>query len=118
MARTSIAVQEVPFQGNIAGITLGAVDAVNGMMFPNDGRTLLVVRNADAAGKTVTVKSVADEAGRTGDQVITVAAGAIAVVGPLRRSWWNQPSGADSGNVYVDFSAATNTTIAALRLNQ
>lgn len=117
MARTSIAIQEVASQSNIAAVTLGAVDSVNGMMFPNDGQTILLVQNADAAPKTVTVASVADEAGRTGDQVITVAAGKIAIVGPLRQAWWNQRS-SDAGNVYVDFSAATSTTVAALRLKQ
>ncbi len=113
--RTSIAVQDVPFQSNLAGITLGAVDAVNGMMFPNDGATILIIRNSDAAAKTVTIKSVPDEAGRSVDQVITVAAGAIAIVGLLRPAWWNQRS-TDAGSVYIDFSAATSTTVAALRL--
>lgn len=116
MARTSIAVEEVAFQGYDSDVTFTAVDAVNGMMFPNDGRTVLLVRNADAAAKTVTVVSVADDAGRTGDHSIVIAAGKTAIVNPLRPGWWSQRGGADGGQVYVDFSAATSTTVACVRL--
>lgn len=118
MARTSIPVEEVPFQGYDSAVTFSGADAANGMMFPNDGRTVLLVRNSDAAAKTVTVVSVADEARRTGDHSISIAAGNTAVIGPLRPGWWNQRSGADGGNVYVDFSAATAVTVGCLRLNQ
>lgn len=117
MPRTSIAVEEVPFQSADNDVTFNAVDAANGMMFPNDGRTILLVKNADAAAKTVTIRAVPDEAGRSVDLVVTVAAGKTALVPPLRPAWWNQRSGADMGQVYVDFSAATNTTVACNRLN-
>lgn len=116
MPRTSIAVEEVPFQSFDNDITFGAVDAVNGMMFPNDGQTVLLVKNADAASKTVTVQSVQDENGRTGNLVVTVAAGKTGIIGPLRPKLFSQRS-IDAGMVYVDFSAATSTTVACLRLN-
>ncbi len=116
MPRTAIAVQEIPANSYVGAITFTAVDAANGMMFPNDGRTILIVKNADTASKTVTVVSVADQWGRTGDHSITVAAGGEAIVPPLPPAVWSQQSGADANNVYVNFSAATSTTIGCLRL--
>jgi hypothetical protein len=116
MPRTSIAVEEVPFQSYDNDITFSNVDAANGMMFPNDGQTVLLVKNADATSKTVTVRSVQDENGRTGDLVVTVAAGKTAWIGPLRQKLFCQRS-TDAGMVYVDFSAATSTTVACMRFN-
>jgi len=116
MARTAIAVQEVPFQGS-AAVNFGAADSVNGMVFPNDGRTILLVKNAGAAPITVTVASVQDEYGRSGDiSAASVDVGAERVVGPLRPALWNQKSGTDMGKVYVDVSDDTSVTVAALRL--
>lgn len=116
MARTALPVTEVPFQGGLNAVPFGAVDQANGMVLDNDGLTILVVKNAAAGPVTVTVKSVADEAGRSGDVVLTVAAGGTGVVGPLRPAWWHQRDGADAGRVQVDFSASANITAAALRL--
>lgn len=117
MPRTSIAVEEIPWQGGDNDLTFSAVDAANGMMFPNDGKTVLLVRNADAAAKTVTVRAVPDPFGRSVDLALVIAAGKTAMVGPLAPVAWNQTSGADLGRVYVDFSAATSTTVACARLN-
>lgn len=116
MARTAIAVQEIQFLGSGA-IAFTAADATNGMMFPNDGRTVLLIKNGGAGAITVTVTSVPDEYGRTGDLIISVAAGEERIVGPLRPALFNQRSGADQGTVYVGFSAATSVTVAAPRLN-
>jgi hypothetical protein len=46
MARTAIAVQQV--QKNKSGaLTFAAADQANGMSFPNDGNTILRVKNAE-----------------------------------------------------------------------
>ena len=116
MARTAIAVQEIAYLGSGA-INFSAADATNGMMFPNDGRTVLLVKNDGTSAITATVVSVADEYGRTGDIAPTVAAGEIRIIGPLRSGLFNQKNGADQGKVYVNFSADTNVKVAAVRLN-
>lgn len=113
MPRTSIATQTLSFQSG-AAITLSAADSANGMLFSNDGETLLVVRNASASSITVTVVSVADLYGRTGDISATVAAGAFWISGPLEPSIWNQTS-SDLGKTYVNFSSATSVTVGAIK---
>ncbi|MFK7695405.1 hypothetical protein [Paenibacillus sp. HJGM_3] len=113
MPRTAIPIQTNNFQGG-ANVTLGAADSVNGMQFPNDGDTTLMVRNAGGSAITVTVVSVPDEAGRTGDLALSVTAGGVAIFGPFRPAWWNQ-SGADAGKVNVNFSSATSVTVGAIK---
>ena len=117
MARTAIAVQEIGLNAG-ATITWTNSDQANGMIFANDGRTVLLVKNGDASARVVTIASVADEAGRIGDQVPSVAAAATYCFGPLRPAWWSQRS-TNQGCVLVDFAVGTPTTlqVAAVRLN-
>ena len=117
MARTAIAVQEIGLNAG-ATVTWTNSDQANGMIFANDGRTVLLVKNGDASARVVTVASVADEAGRIGDQVPSVAAAATYCFGPLRPAWWSQRS-TNQGCVLVDFAVGTPTTlqVAAVRLN-
>jgi hypothetical protein len=110
MARTAIPIQTIQ-GGASAAVTFTNADAANGMEFENDGATDLIVKNDDASPKTVTVVSVADEAGRTGDLAPSVAAGEVRAYGKLRPAWWNQ----SNGKVNVNFSAATNLKVAAVR---
>jgi hypothetical protein len=121
MAKTAIAVQNVPAGSGIQNVNLAAADSVNGMMFPNEGRTSLVILNNDVAAKTVTIASVPDENGRTGDiaLVVPAASGGIPGIGicdTLPSTLFNQQN-SDAGNVYVSFSAATNLKVAAVRFN-
>lgn len=116
MPRTAIPITEVPFQGKLDNISFTAADATNQMMFDNDGSTVLVVKNTSGAAVTVTVLSVKDEAGRSGDLSISVpATTGLAFIGPLRQAWWNQTA-TDIGKVYVNFSSGTGVSIAALRI--
>jgi hypothetical protein len=117
---TAITVQAPAQFGGIQNVTLTAADSANGMMFLNDGKTVLVVINNDVAAKTVTVVSVPDENGRTGDIVLVVPAAAggfpgIAITDQLPTALFTQQS-TDAGNVYVSFSAATNLKVAAVRI--
>lgn len=117
MAHTAIAITQYAANAAVNPIAFAAVDAVNGNEFENDGKTIIIVRNASASPVTVTFTSVADEAGRTGDVAAVVAAGDTMLFGPLRPSWWNQRSGDHPGSVLVTFSASTSITVAAVRLN-
>jgi hypothetical protein len=117
---TAITVQAPAQFGGIQNVTLTAADSANGMMFLNDGKTVLVVINNDVAAKTVTVVSVPDENGRTGDIVLVVPAAVggfpgIAITDQLPTALFTQQS-TDAGNVYVSFSAATNLKVAAVRI--
>ena len=112
MARTAIALQAV-VRGTGAQLTEVAADAANGMMFPNDGDTELVVVTG-GTGINVTIRSVPCSHGRSGDQVVAVAANKRAVFPKWDPALFNQ-SGTDQGNVYVDFSAGTSVTVAVVR---
>jgi hypothetical protein len=119
-AHTAITVQAPAQFGGLQNVTLTAADSANGMMFPNDGRTVLIVVNNDVAAKTVTIVSVPDENGRTGDIVLVVPAAAggfpgIAITDQLPTALFTQQA-TDPGNVYVTFSAATNLKVAAVRI--
>jgi len=117
MARTNIPVQVAPQYGSaIASITWTSADSVNGMSFVNDGQTVLLVKNGDAASKTVTVSGVANS--RTFNiapsKAYSVNANNSAAAGLFQRDAFNQSTGV----VHVDFSAATNVTVAAIRLSR
>lgn len=119
-AHTAITVQAPAQYNGISNLTLTAADSVNGMMFVNDGRTILVVLNNDVSSKTVTIVSVPDENGRTGDIVLTVPAAVggfpgVAITDQLPTALFTQQA-TDPGNVYVTFSAATSVKVAAVRI--
>lgn len=98
-----------------AAIVYSAVDAVNGNMFPNDGQVELRVKNGSGSPVTVTVVSVADAYGRTGDIVQVIAAGAEYAFGDLAPALFNQRT-VDVGNVHVTFSVGTSITLAVVQL--
>lgn len=97
-------------------ITFGAA-AAGGDSFNNTGanagRVILLVKNGDASGKTVTVNSqVPCNQGFDHDQAVTVAAGATEAIGPFAPDRWND----SSGLVQVTYSAVTSVTVAAVRV--
>lgn len=115
MARTSIAAQVASasalwYANPPTGLTLTqtAADAVNFNSTPATGKEVLVVQNSGAAPYTVTVHSVADQLGRTGDiTTFSIAAGAIAWLGPFPVTGWKQSDGTlwfDGSNVALKFS--------------
>jgi hypothetical protein len=113
MARTSIPITIVGFQQGTQ-LSYTAADSTNGMMFDNAGDTTLIIKNGSGASINVTINAVADEAGRSVNYVQAVAAGAEAIIAHLRPAWWNQRN-SDTGKVYVDFSASTTVSVAALK---
>ena len=107
MAKTNVTKTTAPGGYAAAGsaVTMAAVDAVDGGQFSAQGKDLLVIRNSGATSHTYTVSSTADPFGRTKDLTgITIAAGAIHVVGPLPLDGWVQ----SDGKIYV---AANSTEV-------
>jgi hypothetical protein len=113
MARTLIAAVSPPLAQNAsyfpttpltalsAAVALTALDAVNFNYTPIiSGKTMLHVYNTDASSHTITIHSVADPQGRTGDITaysIPAAASGVpgfAMFGPFTTSpnGWNQAS--------------------------
>ena len=115
MPRTAVPLQKIPRNGAISDIAWTAADAVNGHEFRNNGKVLLLAKNTDVSSKTVTVVSVPDEAGRTGDLVINVpATNGIAIAGPFRPVWWNRREAGLTGLVHVDVANATGLSLACV----
>lgn len=117
MARTNIPIDVLPNNGGAVTLTGVAADAVNQHEFVNDGKTFITAENLDVAAKTITIDSVADPYGRTGDTVHSVPAAAAGVpgkatFGPFLPSIWNQGGGS---KVNVDVSAATSLRLYATR---
>jgi len=113
MARTAI----TPQNPALAGITpsYAAGDSANGMYVPNDGKTLLQVKNTGGAACTVTLKSngykVAGVA--LADQTVTVpATTGDKIIGPFDPMVFNQAG----GTLSIDLSTATGVTIAAFKM--
>jgi len=88
-------------------------DTVNHNRFVNTGREILLVDNTSSdTPVTVTVSSVADPYGRTGDATKVVAAGESAVFQMFPTAGWQQ----SDGYVYVDCTAVDDVNLAVLRL--
>ena len=92
-------------------ITWTAADPYNYDQFLSTGRELLLVRNDSGDTQTITVSSVADQFGRTGDATKAVADGAYAVFQMFPTHGWQQ----SSGYVYVD-GADTDVYLAVIRV--
>jgi hypothetical protein len=113
MARTALAAQTADPDGLISPV-FSAANVDGHWVDPGD---LLIVRNTNGATRTVTVVSgatfgslaVADVA------VVVPATTGEAIIGGLRADVFAQPSGAQAGKVYIDFSAVTGVTVAAIR---
>jgi hypothetical protein len=113
MARTVITISDINPQESV-GLTFEDADAMNGMMFLNDGTCLLVVKNDSAMDAVeVTIVAVPDEAGRAVDYVKEVAAGDTEVFGVYLPAWWNQTF-TNSGYVYVDFDVDTDVKVGVI----
>lgn len=119
MARVAITINTIPANGGgLSTVTKTAADATNDHEMDNDGNTLIFAENLDSATKTITIKSVADEYGRTGDTTLTVPVAAAgvpgtSVAGPFRLAHWNQ----SGGKVHIDITDATALKFYAVRFS-
>lgn len=110
MARAAITVNALGYAGG-ATVVWTAADKTNDHSFVNDGKTLLLVKNGSGGAMSITVKSVKDEHGRTGDVVLSLADSAEGVFGPFKPSIFNQTGGV----VNVDIDADTTSFLAAVK---
>ncbi len=111
--RTEITAQVLPgsYSGAGATLTFTAVDVSNKNTFRASGNDLLIVRNVSATlGRQLTVTSVADQQGRTGNIVETLAALAVKIYGPFRNIGWRNTSG------FIDLEGEVDLQVAVIQL--
>jgi hypothetical protein len=93
----------LPIGAGLADVTMAAADIGNMNYFPASGNDLLIAYNSGASTYTVTITSMPDQYGRSGDiATYSMAAGDIAVFGPFKRDGWVQTD----GNIYLQASNA------------
>lgn len=109
-------VTDVPedYATSAASLDLQAADPVNGNLFAITGDEILIAQNTDASPHSVTISSVADEEGRTGDITKSVAAGDIVI---FQRIPTNGFRVANDGTCRVTAADAT-VKLAVLRLQK
>lgn len=109
MARTALTTQKFTTKGLEATYVAPHADGVS---FRNSGKQLLHVKNGSGSSINVTLKIGKTVQGQTvAAPVVAVAAGDEMFFGPFPDDY-DQQDGTD--NVYVDFSAVTDVTVAAL----
>ncbi|MBX9877633.1 MAG: hypothetical protein K2Y22_04175 [Candidatus Obscuribacterales bacterium] len=94
---------------NGADFTFTGGDAANGYDFVSTGKEMVLIYNSDGANAyTATIKSAADELGRTGDiTTYSLSAGEYAVFGPFPVLGWRQTTGKmnlDASNNAIKFA--------------
>ena len=83
--------------------TPAGADFADGAGFPLTGKEIVIVHNANAAAKTVTVTSVIDAFKRTGDiTTYSIGIGEYAVLPQFQLAGWQQAD----GKLYLAASAA------------
>lgn len=114
MARTNIPIQIAASFDRLDDIAFTAANATDDMEFNNDGRTVLIFKNADVSSHVATVKSVATAEKRTRDITLTAAASKESMTTLLRPDLFNT----GAGKVDVDLEAGedTSTSFAAVKL--
>lgn len=79
--------------------------------FPNDGHTMLWIENGSGSPLTVTIVTPGTIDGQAvSDRDVTIADGAIKVIGPFPRNVYND----SDGLVTVEFDETTSVTAAAI----
>jgi len=88
---------------NAADLTMAAADTANQNYFVAAGNDLVVAHNGGAGALTITINSVADEYGRTGDvTAYSLGAGEYAIFGPFKIAGWQQ----STGRIHLEASGA------------
>jgi hypothetical protein len=83
-------------------VVLTVADNVNGNSFPLTGREILIISNPDVSAHTVTIASVADSLGRTGDiTAYNIPAGEIHAIACSTLAGWQ-----NGGNLIVTGNSA------------
>lgn len=112
MARTALVAQEITDTGLEPVLT--AANAEGHSVNPGD---ILEVVNGAGAPINVTLVTGGTYRGKAiADTVVAVTNGERRLIRVGGSDLYAQPSGADQGEVYVDFSAVTSVTVAAYSL--
>lgn len=105
-----LTVQQVSLTGLSASFTAAATA---GDEFPNSGKCVLYLANADSAATTATVASVTNcSYGFDHDAVVSIPAGSEIYIGPFNRTRFN----AADGNVDVTYSSVVDLTVAVVEV--
>jgi len=95
------------YTANAADITMLVADVSNKEMVVASGNDLVVAHNTGGSPYTITVSSVVDPYGRTGDvAAYSLGAGEYAVFGPFANDGWRQTDGKlyfEASNAAVKF---------------
>jgi len=111
MARTSLARQQLSDTGLMAAYSPAAAE---GHSIENNGKIILHVCNDSEADITVKILSGYVRAGlKLADREVPVEAGKQKFIGPFDPDIYNQTDGG-AGQIYVDYSATEDVTVAAL----
>lgn len=112
MPRTALASQVVADEGITPVYSAANID---GHSLEGGGDVILHVKTG-ASGCTVTIQTGGTLMGEAvAEKAVVIAANSERFIGRFPAALYNQPSGADAGKVYVDFSAVATVTVAAIR---
>ena len=110
MARQSLSVQDIARSGLSPSYSSAVGD---GHSVQNNGRVFIHVKNGDSSSKTITIQTPGTVDGlAVADRDVSIPAGEERMIGPFPPGQYNQ----SDGDIYVDYSATTSVTIAALRM--
>jgi hypothetical protein len=116
MARTALTngIQTVPATG--LELLTEAI-TTDGKQFPNQGSEYVYIQNDSGATRTITFQTplLIDGDLTVAERTVSVETAEFRLVSNLTPSTYNQPTGADAGQVYVDADVATSVVIAVFR---
>mgnify|MGYP005823896815 CR=1 FL=1 len=109
--RTALVPQQITRAGLAPAFSAAVAD---GHSVANDGHVFIEVKNASGSAVTVTVQTpgMVDGLAIAELQVSVPATNGDKMIGPFPPGIYNQAD----GTIYVDFSAVTSVTVAALRM--
>lgn len=97
---------------NLAGVAATA----GGDTFINTGSEVLIIKNGDSSGMTLTVVTPVTVDGQAvPDETMAVAAGETRMVGPFPPGWFNDTL-ASGGVVSLTYSSVTSLTVKVVRV--
>lgn len=114
MARTAIVPQDI-----VAAGLEPVYEAANadGEQFEGTSKEYAEIINAGGGACEVTVPTPASQDGQSlEDLVVSVPAGETRKIGPFPARSYNVQTGADAGQVYLDFDQVTSVTIGVFKL--
>jgi len=92
---TALGTKTDDYSAGAADLTMTAADVANKESVTMTGNELVIAHNTGVGAQTVTVSSVVDDQGRTGDiSTYSLAADDYAVFGPFGTEGWRQSDGA------------------------